>query len=44
MNFTWIIVKPQQMGGVPCIRGLRIPGQIYSFFHPSNQRKLPVTI
>ncbi|MGO8837284.1 MAG: DUF433 domain-containing protein [Limisphaerales bacterium] len=25
MNFTRITSKPAQMGGVPCIRGLRIP-------------------
>jgi len=25
MKFTRITVNPQQMGGVPCIRGLRIP-------------------
>ena len=25
MNFTRITVRPDQMGGVPCIRGLRIP-------------------
>ena len=25
MLFTRITVNPQQMGGVPCIRGLRIP-------------------
>jgi uncharacterized protein (DUF433 family) len=25
MKFTRITVKPGQMGGVPCIRGLRIP-------------------
>jgi uncharacterized protein (DUF433 family) len=25
MNFTRITINPDQMGGVPCIRGLRIP-------------------
>ena len=25
MRFTRITVEPQKMGGVPCIRGLRIP-------------------
>ena len=25
MKFTRITVQPEQMGGVPCIRGLRIP-------------------
>jgi uncharacterized protein (DUF433 family) len=25
MEFTRITVNPKQMGGVPCIRGLRIP-------------------
>jgi uncharacterized protein (DUF433 family) len=25
MTFSRITVSPQQMGGVPCIRGLRIP-------------------
>jgi uncharacterized protein (DUF433 family) len=25
MNFDRITVNPNQMGGVPCIRGLRIP-------------------
>lgn len=25
MRFTRITVSPEQMGGVPCIRGLRIP-------------------
>lgn len=25
MNFTRITVRPDQMDGVPCIRGLRIP-------------------
>ena len=25
MRFTRITVNPHQMGGVPCIRGLRIP-------------------
>lgn len=25
MNFTRITTNPRQMGGVPCIRGLRIP-------------------
>ncbi|MBI3126077.1 MAG: DUF433 domain-containing protein [Candidatus Tectomicrobia bacterium] len=25
MKFTRITVNPQQMGGMPCIRGLRIP-------------------
>ena len=25
MNFQRITIDPQQMGGVPCIRGLRIP-------------------
>jgi uncharacterized protein (DUF433 family) len=25
MNFDRITINPQQMGGVPCIRGLRIP-------------------
>jgi uncharacterized protein (DUF433 family) len=25
VRFTRITVNPQQMGGVPCIRGLRIP-------------------
>jgi uncharacterized protein (DUF433 family) len=25
MTFTRITSKPEQMGGVPCIRGLRIP-------------------
>jgi uncharacterized protein (DUF433 family) len=25
MDFTRITVDPQQLGGVPCIRGLRIP-------------------
>ena len=25
MTFTRITVRPEQMGGMPCIRGLRIP-------------------
>lgn len=25
MSFTRITVQPDQMGGVPCMRGLRIP-------------------
>lgn len=25
MRFTRITVRPEQMGGVPCLRGLRIP-------------------
>lgn len=25
MNYTRITVDPAQMGGVPCVRGLRIP-------------------
>ena len=25
MKFTRITIKPTQMGGVPCLRGLRIP-------------------
>ena len=25
MTFTRITVNPRQMGGVPCIRGLRVP-------------------
>jgi len=25
MSFTRITVQPDQMGGIPCIRGLRIP-------------------
>lgn len=25
MSFTRITVRPDQMGGVPCVRGLRIP-------------------
>jgi uncharacterized protein (DUF433 family) len=25
MSFTRITVRPEQMGGVPCLRGLRIP-------------------
>lgn len=25
MKFTRITVNPRQMGGVPCVRGLRIP-------------------
>jgi uncharacterized protein (DUF433 family) len=25
MRFTRVTVNPKQMGGVPCIRGLRIP-------------------
>jgi uncharacterized protein (DUF433 family) len=25
MKYTAITVRPDQMGGVPCIRGLRIP-------------------
>lgn len=25
MKFTRITVQPEQMGGVPCVRGLRIP-------------------
>ena len=25
MRFTRITVNPEQMGGVPCLRGLRIP-------------------
>lgn len=25
MNFSRITVNPEQMGGAPCIRGLRIP-------------------
>lgn len=25
MKFTRITINPKQMGGVPCIRGLRIP-------------------
>ncbi len=25
MNFTRITVDPNQMGGVPCIRGIRLP-------------------
>lgn len=25
MNFTRITVDPNQMGGAPCIRGLRVP-------------------
>ena len=25
MNFTRITINPHQLGGVPCIRGLRIP-------------------
>ena len=25
MTFTRITVRPDQMGGAPCIRGLRIP-------------------
>jgi uncharacterized protein (DUF433 family) len=25
MKFTRITVRPEQMGGVPCLRGLRIP-------------------
>ena len=28
MRFTRIIVDPHQMGGVPCIRGLRIPASV----------------
>ena len=28
MKFTRITVNPNQMGGVPCIRGLRIPVSI----------------
>jgi uncharacterized protein (DUF433 family) len=26
MKYTRITVNPKQMGGVPCMRGLRIPG------------------
>lgn len=25
MSFTRLTVRPDQMGGVPCVRGLRIP-------------------
>ncbi len=25
MRFTRITVRPEQMGGIPCVRGLRIP-------------------
>ena len=25
MEFTRIMIDPKQMGGVPCIRGLRVP-------------------
>jgi uncharacterized protein (DUF433 family) len=25
MKFTRITIRPEQMGGVPCVRGLRIP-------------------
>lgn len=25
MKFTRITINPNQMGGIPCIRGLRIP-------------------
>jgi uncharacterized protein (DUF433 family) len=25
MTFTRITINPEQMGGVPCIRGLRVP-------------------
>jgi len=25
MSFTRITVRPDQMGGVPCLRGLRVP-------------------
>ena len=25
MSFTRITVRPDQMGGVPCVRGMRIP-------------------
>ena len=25
MSFTRITVRPDQMGGVPCVRGLRVP-------------------
>lgn len=25
MNFSRITVRPDQMGGVPCIRGMRVP-------------------
>ena len=25
MTFTRLTVRPEQMGGVPCIRGLRVP-------------------
>jgi uncharacterized protein (DUF433 family) len=25
MNFARITIRPDQMGGVPCIRGLRVP-------------------
>jgi uncharacterized protein (DUF433 family) len=25
MNFTRVTVNPEQMGGIPCVRGLRIP-------------------
>jgi uncharacterized protein (DUF433 family) len=25
MKFTRITVRPEQMGGIPCLRGLRIP-------------------
>jgi uncharacterized protein (DUF433 family) len=25
MNFTRITVNPEQMGGIPCVRGVRIP-------------------
>lgn len=25
MRFTRITVRPEQMGGMPCVRGLRIP-------------------
>jgi uncharacterized protein (DUF433 family) len=25
MRFTRVTVNPEQMGGVPCIRGLRVP-------------------
>lgn len=25
MKFTRITIEPQKMGGIPCIRGLRIP-------------------
>ena len=43
MKFTRVTVNPNQMGGAPCIRGLRIPVALQFAAEAVRERAIPLT-